>query len=95
MKFQINSSCGSEVIANFQGRRHPRLGLKEKLFCSPNVLIEPKIERRLNFEVKKNFLLFREGTWIKDIARLSIFAYWQYTRRDIGIGKKKGIFLPF
>ena len=29
---------------------------------------------------------------MKDIAGISIITYWWYTRADIGVGKKKGIF---
>ena len=65
--------------------------LKNKTFY---VLIESTIERSLNIEVKKTFFFFREKYWMKDIAGISIIAYWWHTKGDIGGEKRMGIFFP-
>ena len=65
--------------------------LKNKTFY---VLIEPTIERSLSTEAKKPFFFFRKEYWMKDIAGISIIAYWWSTKGDIGVEKRKGIFFP-
>ena len=43
---------------------------------------------------KQNSWVQKSENNIKDIVGILIFVYWQYTREDLGIGKKRGIFFP-